>query len=89
MLVVGVVQCCLFCVCSVRIYLGHNDLAKSLKYVKVSDCTCSVLMLGVGEKLRPLCSICMSCRVEHIVKLGVCLRGAGTKKHDEGEGRVA
>ena len=89
------VQCCLLFVCSVRIYFSRSDLAKLLKYGKVSDCTSSVLMLGVGEKLRPLSSICMSCGVKSkelklcIVKLGVCLRGAGTKNDDEGEGRVA
>ena len=53
-----------------RLYFSRSDSANSLKVVKICRWASAGGVLGVGEKLSPLWSNCMSCGVRlYVLKL--------------------
>ena len=87
----GVWWCCFWFGYCARLYFSRSDLANSLKLVRVCWWASSGGVRGVGEKLSPLWSSCMSRGVRLyalklcIVRSGAwCGGGAGLKKTPRG-----
>ena len=88
----GVWWCCFWFGYCARLYFSRSDLANSLKLVRICRWASAGGVLGVGEKLSPLWSSCMSCGVRlYVLKLCIVrsvawCEGAGLKKTPSGVG---